>query len=371
MPSTSHRVAAVSDLQNGQMKELEVAGKNLLLARLNDRFYATSGQCPHYGASLASGVLCGDRVVCPWHKAVFRVTDGTLLEPPALDDLQRFAVSTDGNDVFVELPDFVASPAHTLQADSKEDRVFVLVGSGAAGCAAAEHLRRLAFQGRIVMLSGEEELPYDRTKLSKEFLSGNAGTEELPLRPADFWAQHRIERISRRISQLNLENHQVVLSDGSPLSYHRLLLATGSVPGKLNVPGTDLGNVFTLRSQADALEILEATRPGVRVVVIGGSFIALEVASCLALRRIPVTAVVHDAAPFARTLGPEVGAILQRWHESKGVEFRLNSQVDRLEGTGIIRHVVLQSGEKLPADLVIVGIGVRPAVDFATRDCHT
>ena len=364
MPSKLHKVAEVSELGNGQMKEVEVEGKKILLARFNDRFYAMGGQCPHYGASLAGGVLCGDRVVCPWHKAVFRVTDGTLLEPPALDSLTRYPVSADGNDLFLELPDSPAPPQSSVAEGGTDDRVFVLLGAGAAGAVAAEKLRDLGFQGRIVMISGERELPYDRTKLSKEFLSGNAAANELALRPPEFWQRHRVDRLSQSVSELKTAAHQLILSDGSTLTYHRLLLAAGSVPKKLTVPGSELGNIFTLRSQADAQQILDASQPGVRTVVVGGSFISMEVASCLALRKLPVTVVVADSAPFAKQLGPEVGGILQKWHQGKGVVFRLNSQVQRFEGTGMVRYAVLQSGEKLPADLVIVGTGVRPATDF-------
>lgn len=133
----------------------------------------------------------------------------------------------------------------------------------------------------------------------------------------------------------------------------------------MKAPGQDLGNIFTLRSEADAQTILEGSQPGVRTVVIGGSFIAMEAASCFALRKLPVTAVVQEDVPFAKQLGPEVGRILQKWHENHGILFRLRSEVERFEGMRIVRYVVLKSGERIPADVVVIGAGVRPATDFA------
>ncbi len=365
MAKTAYDVASVSDFKDGEMKELEVDGKKILLARVDGRFYATSAQCPHYGVSLAEGLLCGDRVVCPWHKSVFRVTDGELLEPPALDRLTRYEVVETGGRVFVNLPDTEAHAETTPVGENKNSSCFVLAGAGAASVAAAENLRELGFRGRLVILTGEKEPPYDRTKLSKEFLSGNAGIEELPLRPPDFWEEHAIERVTERVSDVKVAEHQVALSDGSSLGYDRLLLATGSTPRSLDLPGADLGNIFTLRLQADAQGIWEAAQPGVRTVVIGGSFIGLEVASCFAIRKLPVTVIVPEETPFAKQLGPEVGRIIQKWHESHGVTFQLKSEVDRFEGVGVVRHVVLKSGQEIAADLVVVGTGVRPATGFA------
>ena len=364
MPTSAHDVAAISDLQDGEMKELEIVGRKVLLVRVNDRFFATSAQCPHYGVSLAEGLLCGDRVICPWHKSVFRVTDGELLDPPALDNLTRYDVSVNSGRVFVTVPDGEPNPPPP-SAHEKDDRCFVLAGAGAASIAAAETLRKQGFGGRIVMLSGEAELPYDRTKLSKEFLSGNAGVEALPLRPPEFWEQHHLERVKKRVTDIQPAEHRVTLSDKSSLSYDRLLLATGSTPRTLNLPGSDLGNIFTLRSQADAQKIWEVAQPGVRTVIVGGSFIGLEVASCFALRKLPVTVIVPEKAPFAKQLGEEVGRIIQKWHEGHGVVFELESKTKRFEGTGIVQRVVLESGQEIAADVVVIGSGVQPATGFA------
>ncbi len=362
MPKPPSYLAATSELKNGEMKQVEAEGTKILLARIGDQFHATSGECPHYGAPLAEGLLCGDRVICPWHKSVFRITDGSLLDPPALAGLKHYEVFVEAERVYLRWPESEeSSPTSPKAADN---RCFVLAGAGGAGTAAASHLRELGFSGRIVAISAEKDMPYDRPALSKEFLSGEVGADMLPLRPPEFWNEQRIERVTDRIVDVKPTEHHIVLSNAGKLSYDRLLIATGGTPRPLEAPGADLGNIFTLRSEADAQAILKAAQPGVRVVVVGGSFIAMEVAAALAHRKLPVTAVVRESVPFAKGLGPEVGSILQKWHEDHGVVFRLKEEVSSFEGQGTVRQVQLKSGEQLPADLVVIGAGVRPATSF-------
>lgn len=362
MPKAPSYLAATSDLENGEMKQVEAEGKKILLARIRDRFHATSAECPHYGAPLAEGLLCGDRVICPWHKSVFSITDGALLDPPALEGLKHYEVFVEENRLYLRWPE--SDEPASAPTNPQDHRCFVLAGAGAASVAAAENLRTQGFTGRLVMLTGESEDPYDRPALSKEFLSGEAGLDILPLRPPEFWQQHRIERIINHVVDVKPAEHQIVLSSGDSLSYDRLLLALGSTPAKLEVPGADLGSIFTLRSEGDAQEIWNASQPGVRALVLGGSFIALEVAACFASRKLPVTVVVRENVPFETTLGPEVGRILQKWHEDHGVVFKFNSGIAHFEGQGTVHHAVLKSGESLPADVVVVGIGVRPNTSF-------
>ena len=197
MPNQLHDVTAVGDVAEGQMKEVRVGEKKVLLARAGGRVFATSGECPHYGMSLAEGTLCGKRVICPWHKAVFDVTNGELLEPPALDGLASYPVTVEGGRILVEIG---KNEKTDKQAKVKSDgRCFVLAGAGAAATAAAANLRTLGFEGRVLMLSGEEEQPYDRTKLSKEFLSDKAKPGELLLRPPDFGKRTGWSELGRRL----------------------------------------------------------------------------------------------------------------------------------------------------------------------------
>ncbi len=373
MPVNEQPIAHAADLKDGEMKEVSVGENKILLARLNGSFYATNGACPHYGASLAKGVLCGDRVICPWHKACFRVTDGALLEPPALDSLPSYPVRVHDGQVLIDLPKpdssggtqpMGESAGKSGKIQSQKERHIVIAGAGAAGLAAAESLRAEDFTGKVTMISYEEELPYDRTKLSKEYLSGNAQADKLPLRPKGFYDDYSIDRLVGEITDVNISERRITLADGGPLSYDGLLIASGSTPEQIDIPGSDLGNVFVLRSQADADRILAAITSRTRVVLVGGSFIALEAASCFALRKNPVTVVLREEVPFAKKFGEEVGRSFQHLHESKGVEFRVSSKVARFDGAGTVRQVVLQSGDVLPADLVVIGTGVRPATDF-------
>ena len=175
-----------------------------------------------------------------------------------------------------------------------------------------------------------------------------------------------MERIGKTAANLDAAKHELALSDGSTLRYDKLLLATGAAPQPIDIKGGELKNVFTLRSHADAERILKQTRQAKQTVVIGGSFIGMEVASCFATQKLPVTAIVSDARPFEKQLGVEVGAIIQRLHEQHGVKFELNAEVQALEGSGAVSGVKLKSGKIVPADLVVVGTGVKPVTDYAS-----
>lgn len=365
MPSKLHQVAAIRDVPSGGMKEVKLGGRKILLANVNGEIHATAGECPHYGMSLAEGLLCGKRVICPWHKAVFDVTTGTLCEPPALDSLASYRVIVRDGIIFIDVP-ADSQPIESGTAEPRPDgRCFVLAGCGAAAVAAAQNLRTSGYLGRIVMLNPEKEPPYDRTKLSKEFLSAKATPEDLLLRPADFLDQNGIEVLPVALSKVDVRAHRVELSDGSSLHYDRLLLATGAKPKPVDWPGATLSNVFTLRSQRDAERILDKAKDAAHIVVVGGSFIAMEAASCFKTQGLSVTVVVAEKRPFAKQLGEQVGSILQTLHENKGVEFELEAEVESLAGSAAVEGVRLKSGKMIPADVVVIGTGVTPVTEYA------
>ncbi|MEM6785505.1 MAG: FAD-dependent oxidoreductase, partial [Bacteroidota bacterium] len=290
--TTSVRVAAVSDLAEGEMKEIEIADTKLLLSNVGGQFFATSAFCTHYGAPLATGVLAGPKVICPWHHAVFDVTDGALDEPPALDALARFETVVEDGDVFVMMPrdehgaprigDGVAPHQGCVTAmttlDTQADaRTFVIVGGGAAGSAAAETLRQVGYQGRVVLVTDADELPIDRTKLSKGYLAG-ASRDSLPLRSPNFFERYGIEvRTGHRVSHLDAEAKRIHFADEGdgahmPIAYDAALIATGGTPRRLGIPGADLDGVFLLRSTDDATQIVEAAEAGQSAIVIGTGF---------------------------------------------------------------------------------------------------
>jgi NADPH-dependent 2,4-dienoyl-CoA reductase/sulfur reductase-like enzyme/nitrite reductase/ring-hydroxylating ferredoxin subunit len=352
------------ELQDGDMREVVVGEAKVLVVRLKGRFYAIGAECTHYGGPLIDGALNGHRVVCPWHQASFDVLTGNLEEPPALDAQPCFDVRVQDGNVIVKVPDAPdnrRTPA-MVRRDPADGRTFVILGAGAAGNAAAETLRQEGFTGRLVMITGEPHLPYDRPNLSKGYLSGEAGPEALPWRTSEFYRDHDIEvLLEHPVDRVEHSRKTLTFADGGSLAYDALLLATGGLPRPLGLPGGKFPNVLTLRSDTDADAIIAAATPASRVVVIGAGFIGMETAASLTKRGLAVTVVASHPVPLGRQLGPEIGGMLQEVHTEHGVAFRLGRTPARLEGDGRATTVVLDDGDTLPADLVVVGLGVNPA----------
>ncbi|MEN9870936.1 MAG: hypothetical protein RLZZ171_1924, partial [Cyanobacteriota bacterium] len=304
-------VARISDLQNGQMQQIEVENSQILLSKINDQYYATSAFCTHYGAPLAKGVLCGERIVCPWHNACFNAIAGQQLEPPGLDSLTHFAVRVEGEQVLVSLPDEIAQKRTLSMArhePSVDPRTFVVLGAGAAGMAAVEMLRQQGFQGKVVLISAESKLPYDRTKLSKNYLQGNAKADSLPVRDCQFYDDHNIElRFGQAVTKVDALNKKIAFADNSELEFDSLLLATGGLARKLDIPGSDLANIFTIRQPEDVDSILNTVKNAQQVVVIGSSFIGMEAAASLNQQGLDVTVISPSKVPFQKILGEQLG----------------------------------------------------------------
>jgi NADPH-dependent 2,4-dienoyl-CoA reductase/sulfur reductase-like enzyme/nitrite reductase/ring-hydroxylating ferredoxin subunit len=354
-------------LQEGQMQRFELQGKPILLARVGGQYYATSDKCVHYGAPLHEGVLRGHTVMCPWHHACYDIRSGERLEPPALNDLPRYPVRIENGMVVVTLPhDNITEPQG--KADPAINKTFVIVGGGAAGNAAAEALRRADFRGEIIILSDVPDVPVDRPNLSKDYLDGHAKPEWMPLRSDDWYAQRDIDlRLNVQVERVETAENTVYTSQGERLRYDKLLLATGAVPRHLrDIPGADLEGIYLLRSLRDADAIIEAVQTDKRVVVVGASFIGMEVASSLAGGRgASVSIVAPENVPFDRILGEDIGLMFQREHEKQGVQFYLGDGVTAfIEKDGTVSGVQLRSGKTLDADFVVVGIGVVPATEF-------
>lgn len=360
-------VAKTNELADGEMKQLSANGAEILLACVGGKFHAVGAHCTHYGAPLVEGVLSGERVVCPWHHACFNVTNGDIQEPPALDDLARYDLRVENDQVIVRVPDGAADrrvPAMTSR-DTNDERLFVIAGGGAAGYAAAQTLREDGFAGRVLLITREDHLPYDRPNLSKDYLQGNAEPEWMPLRSEDFFAEHDIEIIrNREIRHIDATQKTITFADDETLVCDALLLATGGEPRRLPFQSKTHENVFVLRSHADTDAIISAAAKGKRAVVIGASFIGMEAASSLATRGCEVTIVAPDSTPFERILGPQIGRLFQEIHEEHGIDFKLGRSVSGFNGETNVTAVILEDGELLDADLVVVGIGVKPKTDF-------
>jgi NADPH-dependent 2,4-dienoyl-CoA reductase/sulfur reductase-like enzyme/nitrite reductase/ring-hydroxylating ferredoxin subunit len=357
-----------SDLDDGEMKEVLAGQTKILLARVGDDFHAVSPDCPHYGAPLVEGTLCGKRVMCPWHHACFNVVTGDMEEPPALDGLMSYDVRVRDGQVFASLPEVTPdrrTPALARRDPASDLRRFVIIGGGAAGYAAAQTLREDGFRGQVVLITREDRAPYDRPNLSKDYLQGHAEPAWMPLRPDAFYDEFNIELVcNKEVTRVDAHSKTITFEGGESQTYDALLVATGGESRKLNIPGADLKNVYVLRSFADADSIMEGASRSTRVVVVGASFIGMEVAYSLAERGLEVTVVAPSGEPFERTLGAEVGALFRRLHESRNIRFKLGSIVYRFEGVGHVRAVVLESGERFETDMVVAGVGVQPATGF-------
>jgi NADPH-dependent 2,4-dienoyl-CoA reductase/sulfur reductase-like enzyme/nitrite reductase/ring-hydroxylating ferredoxin subunit len=338
-------------------------GEPVLLARRGGELFAVGAFCPHYGAPLGDGLLVGDTVRCPWHHACFSLRTGEALRAPALDPISCWRVQQRDGIAYVGEKLERAAP-HPLPATGGPPESVVIVGGGAAGNAAAEMLRREGYAGRITMLSADPFGPCDRPNLSKGYLAGTAPAESNPLRPPEFYVEHRIDlKLSARVAAIDTASRQVRLVDGTRHAYDALLLATGAEPVRLAVPGSDLPHVHYLRTLADGHALVARALASQRAVVIGASFIGLEVTASLRARNIAVHVIAPDTVPMERILGTDVGTFIRRLHEQHGVTFHLGTTAASIDERG----VTLQTGEHLPADFVVVGIGVRPALSLAEQ----
>ena len=350
-------------LADGAMLGGRVGDDAVLLARRGDEFFAIGAACTHYSGPLAEGLLVGDTVRCPWHHACFSLRTGEALRAPALAPVACWTTLRRDGKVFVGKKVDV-SPARRADTSTGAARHIVLVGGGAAGFAAAEMLRRQGYQGDITMVSDEDAPPVDRPNLSKDYLAGTAPEEWVPLRGDDFYSDHSIDLKQRTsVAGLDLRAGELTLGDGARLPYDRLLLATGAEPVRLPLPGIDLPHVHTLRSLADCRAIIARAATAKRVVVMGASFIGLEVAASLRARNIEVHVVAPEKRPMERVLGPELGDFIRGLHEQHGVVFHLEETATEIHA----ETVALKSGGTIDADLVVVGVGVRPRLALAEK----
>jgi NADPH-dependent 2,4-dienoyl-CoA reductase/sulfur reductase-like enzyme len=303
-----------------------------------------------------------DTVRCPWHHACFDLRTGEALRAPAFSPLACWSVEERDGKIYVGEKCKRLAPRQRNKPSGSVPEKIVIIGGGAAGFAAAERLRREQYQGSIIMLSNDAAPPVDRPNLSKDYLAGKAPEAWVPLRPDSFYSKNDIDlHLNADVTEIDARSREVKLADGSKVPFDRLLLATGAEPVRLSMPGADQPHVHTLRSLADCQAIIEGTQKVRRTVVIGASFIGLEVAASLRARGIDVHVVAPDKRPMERILGPQMGDLIRSLHEEHGVVFHLEDTANAIEG----KQVKLKSGGTLDADLVVVGIGVRPRTGLA------
>jgi NADPH-dependent 2,4-dienoyl-CoA reductase/sulfur reductase-like enzyme/nitrite reductase/ring-hydroxylating ferredoxin subunit len=353
---------SIADIPDGGMIGGHVGEDAVLIARRGGEFFAIGATCSHYGGPLAEGLVVGDTVRCPWHHACFSLRTGEALGAPAFAPMSCWRIEKPGEKIFVR-EKIEEQRRPVKKADKHPDRI-VIVGGGAAGFAAAEMLRREGYERELTLVSSDDAAPYDRPNCSKDYLAGNAPEEWMPLRPDDFYKEQSIAlKLASDAKDIDAKNRQVKFSDGTSLAFDRLLIATGAEPIRLDFPGADQLHVHVLRSLSDSRAIIAKAQNAKRAVVIGASFIGLEVAAALRARQIDVHVVAPEQRPLERILGREFGDFVRALHEEHGVVFHLGDTVAAIDGA----NVKLKSGSTLTADLVVMGVGVRPRIALAEK----
>jgi apoptosis-inducing factor 3 len=342
-----------------------VGDEDTVLARSGSEFFAVGAHCTHYHGPLADGLIVEDTIRCPWHHACFSLRSGEALRAPALDPVPCWRVERSGEMVFVreKLPEHQAARGRSDRAHQAPSSV-VIVGGGAAGLTAADILRRENYDGPITMISADDSPPSDRPNLSKDYLAGHAQADWIPLRSPEFYTEQHIELLlNTRVSSIDVARRKVLLDGGKEREFGALLIATGADPVHLSIPGADGPHVHYLRSFSDSRLLVEKAQKAKHVVVVGASFIGLEVAASLRGRGIDVDVVGPESVPLERVMGREVGHFIQGLHEAQGVRFHLGQTVMRVDG----RTVALSDGSTLDSDFVVMGVGVRPATSLAEK----
>uniref|UniRef100_A0A672FEW2 Apoptosis inducing factor mitochondria associated 3 n=1 Tax=Salarias fasciatus TaxID=181472 RepID=A0A672FEW2_SALFA len=313
-------VCHVKDLENGQMREVDLGSGRALLIKEHGEFSAMGHKCPHYGAPLVKGVLSKGHVRCPWHGACFNIATG-------------------------EIEDF---PGQCVQSS--------------AGLVCAETLRQEGFTDRIVMCTMDRHPPYDRPKLSKSL---DSTAEQLRLRSVEFLQDHDIELLTEKeVVAIDVKTRSVTFDDGLRMEYRKLFIATGSKPKPMNYKGKDVRNVFHLRTPEDANSIARLAN-NKNAVIVGTSFVGMEVAAALTDKAHSVSVIGIESVTFKKALGEKVGKAIMKLFEANRVKFYMLNEVSEMIGHhGQLKEVVLKSGKVLRADVCVIGAGSVPATGF-------
>ena len=351
---------SLAELPDGAKLTGRVANEPVLLVRRGPDVFAIGAHCTHYSGPLADGLIVDDTVRCPWHHACFDLRTGEALRAPAFSPVDSWLVEQLDGKIFVR--EKRAQPSAKRPVKSDAPNRIVIVGGGGAGFAAADMLRRQKYEGDIVMLSSDDAPPVDRPNLSKDYLAGSAPEEWVPLRDGGFYSENAIDlRLNAAVTGINVGSREVSLANGDKVRFDRLLLATGAEPVRASIPGATPSDVLVLRSLSDSRAIIERAKTARRAVVLGASFIGLEVAASLRARDIEVHVVAPEERPMERILGPDLGRFVQSLHEQHGVVFHLRETASGLEG----KRIRLAGGSVLEADLIVAGMGVRPRLELA------
>ena len=356
LPDLAKGVPAAELAEGGKLVG-RIGDDEVLVARVGGKLFAVGAHCTHYHGPLGEGLIVGDTVRCPWHHAHFCLRTGVALAAPALDPLKRWTVQETGGLIQVGSEE---AAARAKPASRAKARRVVVIGGGAAGLAMAEMLRREGFDGSVTMLSADADAPYDRPNCSKDYLAGQAQPEWMPLRDQAWYTGNEVDlQLTAEASSLDLAGKSATLKDGRSFGYDALLLATGAEP--IRLPGFTGPDVFVLRSLRDADALSAAADRAKRVAIVGASFIGLEAASALRSRGLEVHVAAPEAVPLAKIMGDEIGRWVLGLHQQAGIHFHLGQGARGWSD----KRLTLDNGETIQADLLLLGVGVKPRTQLA------
>lgn len=369
-------VASVDQVRAAGAYPLVVDGRKIALFVYEEEILATDNVCTHQYAILTDGFYEAGCVECPLHQGVFDVRSGQATCAPATDPIRTYAVSIEDGNVMVDLEREsahaakVASRVHDMPTFSPDtmnnEQAFVVVGGGLAGVRAALVAREQGFAGAITVIGDEPVLAYDRPPLSKGYLLGEQDEHSLRLVDRDALVSAGIEfRTGSRVREVRRVDRQVVLEDGERIRYDTLLMATGSRPRTLAVPGADSADLLYLRNLDDANRLARGIERARTLLVVGGGFIGLEVASCASARGKKVTVVDREACLLSRVLPNNLGRRLEELASAAGVTMRTGTTVERVEAASEGYRVLFDTGPPVEADAIVVGIGAIPNDELA------
>lgn len=361
------KVTKIDEMPQNSMKPVDVNGHEVLLVHTNkNNYYALDVDCPHEGAPLYLGLLLDEKIMCPWHHACFNCKNGNVIEPPALSDLNTYEISIDKDDIYIEFNETGSdSDLNFDNQELRDDKTFIIIGSGAAGRTAAGTLRNEDFGGKIIMINEDKNPSYDRTALCKDFLGQKLNENDLFLQNKKYFDENNIDlQLNKKVASLDTLTKTITLNNGENLTYDKLLIASGSKPILPYIPGTELQNIFSLRNIEDAKNIIKLADENTNCVIIGSSFIALEAASQLSEFDLDIVIVTKDTVPFENILGGKIGKFLMQEYKKKGMKFICETEPTSFKGNGSVKEIELSNGEKLNTDFVLVGIGVSPSTEF-------
>ncbi|KAI9026466.1 NAD-dependent dehydrogenase [Phycomyces nitens] len=373
-------------VKDGEMKSMERkeirVDENLsfLLTRLDNRYYATSNTCTHYGAKLSESPMTSEgRVICKWHGACFDLKTGDIEDAPALDRLRTFDVTVRNGGVYVKISrEELENPRvlpKCVKYNPESKQTVVILGGGASGSSAAQELREQGFDGRIRVVSRENYYPIDRIKVTKQLGIDHASS--IQLRSKEFWNNLDVEfLLNTDVVSVDPRQKSVTLKD-QVLSFDHLILATGGWPRKFGWEGENLENIFTIRTVNDNQDVsnaidefTRATQRKPNLVVVGSSFIGMELVAA-ANEKANTTIVGQDKVPLANVLGQVIGDAMRKRHESKGVKFILDAKVTGFKpqdsNGSAVGSISIEGRDNVPADIVILAVGVSPQTSYLEK----